>query len=76
MVKYALFLGVSKGVAGGGGELLRDETGTGITVCSSNVCSSTVCFSGVCLCTVCSLFSGSAHSSGCVVNGSSTMAAS
>ena len=31
-------------------------------------CSSTVCSSGVCLCTVCSCSSGSAHSSGCVVN--------
>ena len=30
----------------------------------------------VCLCIVCSLSSGSAHSSGCVVNGSSAMAAS
>ena len=44
-------------------------------MCSSNVCSSTVC-SSVCLCSVCLLSSGSAHSSGCVVNGSSAMAAS
>ena len=68
--------GELQGVAGGGGELcLEGETNTGISVCSSNVCSSTVC-SSVCLCTECSLSSGSAHSSGHVVNGSSTMAAS
>ena len=36
----------------------------------------TVCSSGVCLCTVCSLSSGSAYSSGCMVNDSSAMAAS
>ena len=35
-----------------------------------------LCSSGVCLCTVCSLSSGSTHSSGCVVNGPSAMAAS
>ena len=64
-----------QGVAGGGGELcLGGETDTGISVCSSNVCSSTaLCSAGVCLCTVCS---GSAHFSGCVVNGSSAMASS
>ena len=42
----------------------------------ASVCSSTVCSSGVCLCTVCSLSSGSAYSSGCMVNDSSAMAAS
>ena len=65
------------GVTGGGGELcLEGETDTGISVCSSNVCSTTVCSSGVCLCTVCSLHSGSAHSSGCVVNDSNAKATS
>ena len=68
---------IAQGVAGGGGELcLEGETDTGISVCSSNVCSSTVCSSGLCLCTVCSLSSSSPHSFGCVVNGSSAMAAS
>ena len=47
-----------------------------VLLCSSYVCSSTVCSSRVCLYTVCSLSSGSAHSSGCMVNGSSAMAAS
>ena len=63
--------GKLQGVAGGGGELcLKGETDTGISVCSSSVCSTTACSSGERLCTVCSLSSGSAHSSGCVVNGS------
>ena len=67
-----LHLGELQGVAGGGGELCPGgETDTGISVRSSNVFSS-----GVCLCTVCSLSSCSAHSSGCVVNGPSAMAAS
>ena len=50
------------------------ETNTGISVCSSNVGSTLLIM--YFLCTVCLLSSGSTHSSGCVVNGSSAMTAS
>ena len=62
------------GGGGGGGGWSCGETNTGISVCSSNVGSTLLIM--YFLCTVCLLSSGSAHSSGCVVNGSSAMSAS
>ena len=68
-----LHLGSCEGVAGrgGGGVVVRQ---TLVLVCVPQVGSTTVAM--YFLCTVCLLSSGSAHSSGCVVNGSSAMSAS
>ena len=62
------------GGGGGGGGWSCGETNTGISVCSSNVGSTLLIMYFLCI--VCLLSSGSAHSSGCVVNGSSAMSAS